>query len=226
MGQFDIQHDHLDDSERRPVRDDDAVMRAREGDQAAWGQLYAANANRLVAWLRVLPTGDAASDCEDVAAEAWLVAAQRIHEFKGTSSDFAGWLFGIARNLAWNQRRRSTRRGTSPYAVDPGDLSIWGTSDDSADEQALSLDLTSRLLACLSTREAEVVACCDVVGLDVKSVSVALGISPTAVRVAHHRALGKLRRLFPTSEALVSSREPSISGTAARLANVSPHDPL
>lgn len=224
MGQLDFQHDEFDSDPADRTKD--VVAKAREGDQAAWGDLYAANANRLLAWLRVLPTGDAASDREDVAAEAWLVAAQRIHEFKGNASDFGGWLFGIARNLAWNQRRRSTRRGTSPHAVDPGDLSIWGASDDSTDEQALSLDVTRRLLACLSPREAEVVACCDVVGLDVKSVSLALGISPTAVRVAHHRALGKLRRLFPTSDAVTAPREPSISGSTTRLANVSPHDPL
>jgi RNA polymerase sigma-70 factor (ECF subfamily) len=180
--------------------DDALVRRAKAGDQEAWGALYAAHAGRLVTWLRSLPTGDAASDCEDLAAEAWLTAARRISDFTGDASDFAGWLFGIARHLVWNQRRRSGRRGTVPYAVDLAEPGMWGTSEDTAAANAVGVDLTRRLLSLLPAREAEVVACLDVVGLDVGTVSAALGISRTAVRVAHHRALSKLRKLVPAAE--------------------------
>lgn len=182
------------------LTDDDVVRRAREGDQEAWATLYAAHAARLLTWLRSLPTGDAASDSEDVAAEAWLTAARRIHDFSGNASDFAGWLFGIARNLAWNQRRRTSRRGTSPHAVDLADPGMWGVDDDAATVNAVGVDLTRRLLAVLPVREAEVVACLDVVGLDVGAVSAALGISRTAVRVAHHRGLTRLRKLLPPAD--------------------------
>jgi RNA polymerase sigma-70 factor (ECF subfamily) len=190
--------------------DDDVVRRARAGDQEAWGVLYAAHAGRLVTWLRSLPTGDAASDCEDVAAEAWLTAARRISDFTGDASDFAGWLFGIGRNLVWNQRRRTSRRGTVPYAVDLSEPGMWGTSEDAAAASAVGVDLTRRLLSLLPAREAEVVACIDVVGLDVGTVATALGISRTAVRVAHHRALTKLRRLVPVTE-----EAPAETGTIA-----------
>lgn len=179
---------------------DDVVERARAGDEAAWGQLYAAHAGRLVTWLRSLPTGDAASDCEDVAAETWLTAARRIGEFSGDGSDFAGWLFGIARHLVWNQRRRTGRRATRPYAVDLAEPGMWGVSDDETPVAALGLDAVRRVLAQLPTREAEVVACLDVVGLDVAGAAAALGISRTAVRVAHHRALTRLRRVLGPRE--------------------------
>ncbi len=179
---------------------DDVVERARAGDEAAWGELYAAHAGRLVTWLRSLPTGDAASDCEDVAAEAWLTAARRIAEFRGTASDFAGWLFGIARHLVWNQRRRTGRRATIPYAVDLAEPAMWGVSDDETPVNALGADTTRRLLAQLPAREAEVVACLDVVGLDIAGTAVALGISRTAVRVAHHRAMARLRGLLAPPE--------------------------
>ena len=179
---------------------DDVVERARAGEEAAWGELYATHAGRLVTWLRSLPTGDAASDCEDVAAEAWLTAARRIDEFSGTASDFAGWLFGIARHLVWNQRRRTGRRATMPYAVDLADPGMWGVSDDETPVNALGIDTTRRLLAHLPAREAEVVACLDVVGLDVAGTAAALGIKRTAVRVAHHRAMARLRRLLAPQE--------------------------
>ncbi|MGN6576446.1 MAG: RNA polymerase sigma factor [Nocardioides sp.] len=175
---------------------DDVVERARAGDEAAWAELYAAHAARLVIWLRSLPTGDAASDSEDVSAEAWLTAARRIGDFKGTSADFPGWLFGIARHLVWNQRRRTGRRATLPFAVDLAEPGMWGVSDDETPVNALGVDATRRLLAHLPAREAEVVACLDVVGLDVAGTAAALDISRTAVRVAHHRAVTRLRRLL------------------------------
>ena len=52
---------------------------------------------------------------------------------------------------------------------------------------------TRRMLAMLSPREAEVLACLEVVGLDVATTAQVLGMSATAVRVARHRALRRLR---------------------------------
>jgi RNA polymerase sigma-70 factor (ECF subfamily) len=55
------------------------------------------------------------------------------------------------------------------------------------------------LLAGLSPRERDVVACIDVVGLSVADAATALGMTPVAVRVARHRALRRLRRDARTS---------------------------
>jgi RNA polymerase sigma-70 factor (ECF subfamily) len=48
-------------------------------------------------------------------------------------------------------------------------------------------------LASLPPREREVLACLEVVGLDVATTAAALGLSATAVRVARHRGLRRLR---------------------------------
>jgi RNA polymerase sigma-70 factor (ECF subfamily) len=72
------------------------------------------------------------------------------------------------------------------------EILLWGVSED-ATWRVADHDAVTRLLAMLPPREAEVVACIDVVGLDVASTARALGIGPTAVRVAHHRALRRLR---------------------------------
>ena len=126
---------------------------------------------------------------EDLCAETWLTAARRISEFSGTEEDFAGWLFGIARRLSANAHRRSRRRGTDPAAdpLVPG--SVAGPEADLVGREAVT-----RALAGLSRRERDVVACIDVVGLDVESTARALGLSSVAVRVAHHRGLKRLRR--------------------------------
>jgi len=169
------------------------VTRARAGDQQAWRELYEAHAGRLVLWLGSLKHSDAAAGPEDIAADAWLTAARRIADFTGDSNDFAGWLFGIARNLTANSHRRSARRSTDPSPFETEDTLILGIAEDPL-TQISDADSIRRLLAHLPQREAEVVACLDVSGLDIATTAAVLGISQTAVRVAHHRALGRLRK--------------------------------
>ena len=192
-----------------PSPDDDLVARAKAGDEAAWRDLYDAHAGRLLLWLRSRPSGDAAVALEDVAAEAWLTAAQRIADFTGNSSYFAGWLFGIARNIALNTSRRSRRRATFPAPMDGVDRDDPAATPD-AFTGVDGADWTRRLLAHLPPREAEVVACIDVVGLDVAATSQALGISAGAVRVSHARGLGRLRKFLDAGPRAVPAPDTGI----------------
>ena len=179
--------------------DDEVVALAKAGDQAAWSALYAAHAGRLLVWLGTVSSGDPAASTEDVAAEAWLVAARKIADFSGSSSDFAGWLFGIARKVNANGRRMLARRRTRADRSGADDEGALGCTDGGIDRVDV-LDDVRRTLARLSPREADVVACRDVVGLDVAGTAEALGIRPTAVRIAHHRARQRLRGLLDVAE--------------------------
>lgn len=190
-----------------PKESPDALVGARRGDEDAWGDLYRSHAGRLRVWLTTLLGGDVAT-AEDLAAESWLVAARRIGDFVGGADDFGGWLFGIARNLARNERRTRARRATSPVWAEPENDDYWGVVTD-VEAPVDGADLARRLLATLPRREAEVVACIDVVGLDVAATSAALGISPVAVRVARHRGLGRLRRALETDDAAAPTRRGS-----------------
>ena len=183
---------------------DPLVAEARRGDPGAWRELYLLHNQRLTVWLRSLPSPDAASSAEDVAAEAWLTAATKIHDFKGGDDDFPAWLFTIARNHASNSRRTALRRRTDPVSVQEAPESTWGRSPADL-SQVDDLDTTRQLLEHLSPREAEVVACIDIVGLDVAATAAALGMKPTAVRVARHRALGRLRNVLADLEAASST---------------------
>jgi RNA polymerase sigma-70 factor (ECF subfamily) len=176
------------------VADDETIARAKQGDAMAWRDLYTSHAGRLLVWLRTLPSGDAGVAPEDLAAEAWLTAATRIADFGGSSSDFAGWLFGIARLQARNASRKSGRRMTSPATGETLDLTLT-TYAPSASTEPETATWVSWVLSHLSERERQVVACIDVVGLDVPSTAAALGMSTTAVRVARHRGLRRLRGL-------------------------------
>ncbi len=168
--------------------DADLIERARRGEPAAWRELYESLSGRLLVWLRTRPSGDAAASPEDLAAEAWLVAAGRIADFTGSTSDFAGWLFGIARNQSLNARRRTVRRATDPVDVAAHDF--WGAD---LPTDVAGTDWVRHALASLPTREGEVLACMEVVGLDTAGTAAALGMSTAAVRVARHRGLRRLR---------------------------------
>ena len=185
------------------------VSAARSGDPAAWRELYTAHNPRLTAWLRSLPSADAAASAEDVASEAWLTAASKLDQFPGTDDEFVRWLFTIARNHAANTRRTAVRRRTDP--VDDTLIDRGGVIATDAIAAVDGMDVTRRLLSQLSPREAEVVACIDVVGLDVKATAQALGMNPTAVRVARHRALGRLRKIMDGPDA---AAEPSTVPTS------------
>ncbi|WP_244929682.1 RNA polymerase sigma factor [Nocardioides sp. W7] len=172
-------------------RDDDVVARAKTGDPDAWRTLHRAHAGRLVAWLSTRPSGDSMVAPEDVASEAWLVAASKVADFEGTSSEFAGWLFGIARKIGGSTRRRSDRRRTDPS--DPQDA---GAQLPAVPDPVLALagqDWVRHAIASLPPRERDAVGLVDGLGFDNHGAAAALGISAVAVRVARHRGLRRLR---------------------------------
>ncbi len=172
-------------------RDDELITRAKTGDGAAWRDLYETHAGRLLVWLRHQPTGDAALAAEDLLADAWLVAATRIADFTGSTDAFGGWLFTIARSITINAQRKSRRRSTTP-AAEPADVRAPST-EDTLVLGIVGDDTVRHLLAGLPPREREVITCTDVVGLDTATTAEILGISRTAVRVARHRGLARLR---------------------------------
>lgn len=197
-------------SDRRST-DTAVVTRAKAGDAEAWRELYEHIGGRLVVWLRAQPSLDVALDADDIAHDAWVVAADRVADFHGGADDFTGWLFGIARNLILNANRRNVRRATSSLETTPR---VPEPRTDEQSSRIEQLEWTRRMLAHLPPREAQVVACRDVVGLDVATTAATLGIGAPAVRVAHHRGLRRLRALVesggPEAERItLIDREPT-----------------
>lgn len=170
------------------MTDDAVVAAAKRGDQDAWRRLYRAHAGRLVVWLETRSGTDRAVAAEDVASQAWLTAAAKVSDYDGNEDEFGAWLFGIARRIAANAQRRSGRRHTDPVAEAPME------PVEGPDATVYDSAWVRELLAGLTPRERDVVACVDVVGLSVADTARALGLTPVAVRVARHRALRRLRR--------------------------------
>jgi RNA polymerase sigma-70 factor (ECF subfamily) len=172
----------------RAATESSVVALARAGEAAAWRDLYDRHAGRLLLWLRQLPSGDPSADHEDLAMEAWAVAASRIADFTGGDDDFGGWLFTIARNHLLNARRKVARRATYSTADLP---EVPVPAETAAVDHH---DAVRRALAALPTREGEVIACMDVVGLDLATTAQVLGVKRPAARMARTRGLARLRR--------------------------------
>lgn len=87
-------------------------MAAGQGAEAAAGlsqryaALFRAHYGRVVRWLTVLGIGP--GEVDDIAQEVFIVAHRKLDQLRDDASP-AGWLLGIARNVAATQQRSRRR---------------------------------------------------------------------------------------------------------------------
>jgi RNA polymerase sigma-70 factor, ECF subfamily len=165
----------------------EALARARSGDEAGFLQLWRELHPCLLRYLRVLSRDDA----DDAASETWLQVVRDLHRFDGGAEDFRCWVFTIGRHRAVDAARARLRVRNRLTVADV-DL----VADDHLVENQVLDYLSTRqaitLVAGLSRDQAEAVALRVMAGLDTAAVACLLGKSPGAVRVALHRGLRAL----------------------------------
>ena len=88
------------------VNDADLVARAREGDQAAFGELV--RRHQAAVQRAALAASGSPADADDIAQDAFVLAFRRLKSFRGESS-FKTWVLTIAWNQAMNHRRKAKR---------------------------------------------------------------------------------------------------------------------
>lgn len=72
------------------------VERARDGDEAAWQELFDEHYPRLFKFFRSRVENDVTA--EDLAAETFTEAVRGLSRFQWRNRPFGAWLFGIGRN--------------------------------------------------------------------------------------------------------------------------------
>ena len=170
---------------------DEVVREALSGDNAALGVLYDSLQPSLVRYL----SWQEPSAGEDLAAETWLVVAERLSSFEGDGRAFRAWLFGIARRRLSDHRRRLVRRRTFPVSGDLLDEHAGREDPESlAIETLSSEEAIAQLTSLLSPDQAEVMVLRVVGGLSVEETAGVVGKRPGSVRVLQHRALRRLAR--------------------------------
>jgi RNA polymerase sigma-70 factor, ECF subfamily len=191
-------------SQPRGLNLDEALEKARAGDEVAFRTIYRTLQPGFLRYLR----GLVAQDAEDVASEAWAQVARDLGSFRGDPGGFRAWVATIGRHRALDHLRRQRRRPVIAMAVE--DLPDAAGSDDTEAQSidAVSTDAAVALIAALPPDQAEAVLLRVVMGLDAVSAGRVLGKRPGAVRTAAHRGLRRL------AEQLDGGTAPGSPGTA------------
>jgi RNA polymerase sigma-70 factor (ECF subfamily) len=166
----------------------DLVERARDGDEEAWVQLYRNAFPGLYAFARRrLWTHE---DALDAVNETMARAVASLPSFRQRDGAFAGWLFGILRNVVMNAQRAAGRPAPPAVADLPTPEPIEPLV---ADEDAKELRAA---FAQLPPADRELLELRVVAGLTAEEVASVLDRTPGAVRTAQSRALARLRQLL------------------------------
>lgn len=169
---------------------DEALIKAKAGDEAGFLLLWDVLQPRLLRYLQVI----GCDDVDDIAGETWLHVVRDLSKFKKDNADeFRAWLFTIARHRAIDAARSRRRFLDKILATEPAPPAVT-TGNPVEDEvlQQFSTQQAVAMVAALSRDQAEVVALRVIAGLDTDAVARLLRKSPGAVRVALHRGLRAL----------------------------------
>lgn len=174
---------------------DEALQRSREGDPAAFAQLFRLHQPAVLRYLRVMVPGEA----EDIASETWLQAVRDFHRFRGDASGLRAWLVTIARHRALDALRARRRRPADAW--DPVALPDIPAQDntEALTDESLATRRALGLIAQLPTDQAEAVLLRVVLGLDGPAAAAVLGKRAGAVRMATSRGLARLEQLISES---------------------------
>lgn len=126
---------------------------------------------------------------DDAVQELWVVVYRRQEAFEGRS-DFKSWLFGIAINMARNERRGQRRRDNA-HTLQSADLRT-STDPHESERQREAFELVQSYLATLDQQRREVFVSCLLEGMTAAETARATGLGIEAVQ----NRVRALRRSF------------------------------
>jgi RNA polymerase sigma factor (sigma-70 family) len=167
-----------------------ALERARQGDPAAWTELYRWLSPQLLGYLRAR----GAAEPEDVLGEVFVQAVRDLGSFTGDEHDFRAWVFSIAHHRLIDEARRSARRPVEPVPTEEL-IDHVGTFDAETEAMArIGAGEVTRLLATLSEDQKSVLLLRVLGQLTVPEVARVVGKRPGAVKQLQRRAIARLRK--------------------------------
>lgn len=176
---------------------DALVEAALAGDRASLEQLIEAIHPMIVRYCRsrVGTEQPAVGGVDDVAQEVCLAVVAALPGYRRSRTPFLGFVYGIAAHKVADAHRASARIRSVPVPEVPD------AADDAVtpEEQVMRSATAARIdevLATLPDQQQEILRLRVVVGLSAEQTASALSMSTGAVRVAQHRALGRLRSLL------------------------------
>ena len=186
--------DVRDPLEGRPTEDTALVERARQGDEAAYGELVTRYQALAVRTAYVI-TGDGA-DADEAAQEAFVKAYFALDRFR-SGAPFRPWLLRIVANEAINRRKAAGRRPTVGLSV-AGDRPSADTalSPEGAALAAERRDAVVAALRRLRDEDRLVIAYRYFFELSEAEMADALAVPRGTVKSRLSRAMGRLRAVL------------------------------
>lgn len=172
------------------VEFESVLLAAQEGAEWAWSRLYGWLAADVRGYLRAR----GAPSPDDCLGDTFVHVARRIGHFEGTATGFRSWVFVIAHHRLIDAFRKAGRDRAIPTS--PDDMPE-GAAPVHVDAEAIALmeadELRAWLARHLTEEQRTIVALRVFGGLSLTDIAETLGKRPGAVRVAHHRAMNRLR---------------------------------
>ena len=179
-----------------PDKDWSALMAAaQDGDGRAYGELLGS----ITPYLRVVArrAGLGPEEIEDGVQDI-LLTIHSIRQSYDPKRPFAPWLLAVARHRLIDRLRRRGRirlRETALTEVHE----TFVTDETNLHEEASEIRRLHEAIAALPPGQRQAVELLRLQELSLKEASVVSGQSPSALKVALHRALKRLSRLLPRS---------------------------
>lgn len=172
------------------------VRAAQGGDRESFARLYEANVESVYRYL--LARMGQQADAEDVTAEVFIKAMEKLSSYKPKGVPFIAWLMRIAHNLAVNQFKKNARRKEMPLLDD------YVSSDDPIETVMMSAvnGEVSRSLRELTELQRRVIHLRFGAGLSIQETANAIKRSEGAVKNLQHKALRALRQALREREVL------------------------
>ena len=169
----------------------DVIERARNGDVAAFGEIYDTHVDSVYRYL--LYRVRQPSDAEDLTSEVFTRAFANIHRYRWQGKSFLAWLYTIARNAVTDRRRRD--RPTVELDNAFGLAAEGPTAHDRA-VLGEEVDALRGAVKHLTGEQQEVLVLRFVENLSSREVANKLGKNEGAIRALQFRALGRLRKIL------------------------------
>jgi RNA polymerase sigma-70 factor (ECF subfamily) len=165
--------------------DTSLVLAAREGDRAAFGDLYARYARMVHG---ILLARVPAPDVDDLVQDVFLRAMPRLRDLRDVAR-FGAWLATITRNRAndYHRQTRPVAAVTESLSEDESELPAANTAPDA--EAAMILTFVRSLPD--AYRETLILRLVE--GMTGPEIAARTGLTPGSVRVNLHRGMQQLR---------------------------------
>ncbi len=178
-----------DEASNRAVNQ--AVVRARQGDQEALRYLYVRYADHVYGYVSSIVRDD--FEAEDVTQHVFAKLMTKLAKYEPREVPFSAWIIRVARNVAVDHMRQ---RRAIPCA-EVRELQPHDGEDESTRHRALDL---RDALASLPDEQRQVVVMRHLVGLTPGEIASKLGRTEPSIHGLHHRGRAALRTALTQME--------------------------